>query len=388
MSRISVDEARRGVVVRVVGRVRPRRRREVAQVEAHQLERGGVVGRDVVDQPARDRDAGSAELLLGDLLPQRLEHHRRAGGEDRRVRAHHREVGHRRDQRAVAGRRAEHRGDQRHVARAARLREQVGRRAAVGLAVGAEAGAVEHHHQRHAVAQRELGDAVALRVGGVADRARLHGEVLGGDHHRTAARRGPTRARWRRPGPRRHRRACRARGTNRGRRSASMRARASSLPCPWCLASRSVAAHRAAGGAALLEVGEGGVPVVAQLRHLASIRSHPRELGDELELVGPVGPDDDTGHARRHDAARLPLLPDARGRADQRALEQRLVGHRRDRLLAPAGEEQLLDARRVVGEAALGHRLDVVVVRLAAHAADVRGAVRADAVEPALARRR
>ena len=51
-----VDEPRRGVGVRVVGRVRPRRRREVAEVEAHQLERGGVVGRDVLDQPARDRD--------------------------------------------------------------------------------------------------------------------------------------------------------------------------------------------------------------------------------------------------------------------------------------------------------------------------------------------
>ena len=71
-------------------------------------------------------------------------------------------------------------------------------------------------------------------------------------------------------------------------------------------------------------------------------------------------------------------------RADQRALQQRLVGHRRDGLLASTGEEQLLDARGVVGEAALRHRLHVVVVRLAAHPADVGGAVGADAVEPTL----
>ena len=97
-----VDQPRRGVVVGVVGWVRPRRRREVAEVEAHQLERGGVVGREVLDQPAGDGDTGPAELLLGDLLPQRLGDDRRTGGEDRRVRAHHREVGHGRDERAVA----------------------------------------------------------------------------------------------------------------------------------------------------------------------------------------------------------------------------------------------------------------------------------------------
>ena len=66
---------------------------------------------------------------------------------------------------------------------------------------------------------------------------------------------------------------------------------------------------------------------------------------------------------------------DARRGADQRALQQRLVGHGRDRLVAAAGEEQLLDARGVSAKPALGHRLDVVVVRCAAHAADVHGAV-------------
>ena len=109
------------------------------------------------------------------------------GGEDRRVAAHHREVGDRRDERAVPGRRAEHRGHERHPAGAPRLGEHVGRgRRAVAAPVGAEAGAFEHHDQRHAVGDRDLGDAVALGVGGRADRAGLHREVLGRDHHRPA----------------------------------------------------------------------------------------------------------------------------------------------------------------------------------------------------------
>ena len=40
----------------------------------------------------------------------------------------------------------------------------VGRARAWPLPVGPEAGAFEHHDQRHAVGDRELGDAVALRV--------------------------------------------------------------------------------------------------------------------------------------------------------------------------------------------------------------------------------
>jgi len=50
-------------------------------------------------------------------------------------------------------------------------------------AVGAEARAVEHHDQRHAISHRNLCDAMAFRVGGRTDGARLHGEVLGRDHH-------------------------------------------------------------------------------------------------------------------------------------------------------------------------------------------------------------
>ena len=52
--------------------------------------------------------------------------------------------------------------------------------------VGAEARTLEHHHERHPVGDRDLGDPVALRVARLADGARLHGEVLGRDHHRTA----------------------------------------------------------------------------------------------------------------------------------------------------------------------------------------------------------
>ena len=178
------NEARLEVAVDDVGRIGPRRRREIPQVPAHEVERILVVGRGVVDQPARDRDRRTAEVFLRDRLPERLEHHRRTGGEDRPVLAHHREVGHRRHQRAVPGRCAEHRGDQRHAARAARLREEIGRRARVHASVGAETCAFQHHHERHLVGDGDLGNAVALRVARLADRARLHGEVLGGDHHR------------------------------------------------------------------------------------------------------------------------------------------------------------------------------------------------------------
>ena len=69
---------------------------------------------------------------------------------------------------------------------AARLGEHVGRRARVALPVGPEPGAFQHHDQRHAVGDRELGHAVPLRVRRLADRARLHREVLGRDHHRPA----------------------------------------------------------------------------------------------------------------------------------------------------------------------------------------------------------
>lgn len=46
------------------------------------------------------------------------------------------------------------------------------------------AGAVEQHHQRHALLQRDAREAQPFRVGGEADRAALHREVLGADHHR------------------------------------------------------------------------------------------------------------------------------------------------------------------------------------------------------------
>ena len=52
------------------------------------------------------------------------------------------------------------------------------------LAAGPEAGTLEQHHQRDPVAQRQLGQPVALGVAAGSDAARQGGEVLGADHHR------------------------------------------------------------------------------------------------------------------------------------------------------------------------------------------------------------
>ena len=93
--------------------------REVGQVAAHVVEHGRVVGRDVVDHAAGQRDIRTAQVLLRDVLSRRLFDDRRAGGEDGALVAHDGEVADRRDQRAVSGRRAEHRGDGGDPARAA-----------------------------------------------------------------------------------------------------------------------------------------------------------------------------------------------------------------------------------------------------------------------------
>ena len=147
-----------------------------------------------------------------------------------------------------------------------------------------------------------------------------------------------------------------------------MRARASSLPCAVVLGQPSSPPMRTDRRRGAARGRRGSLPsrpavLQASIPHSVSCSG---ELGGQLELVGPVGPHDHAGHAGRHDAARVPLRADARRRSHQRALQQRLVGHRCDRLLASTGEEQLLDARGVVGEAALRHRFHVVVVRLAA----------------------
>ena len=49
---------------------------------------------------------------------------------------------------------------------------------------GAVARAFEQHHERRLDAQRELRQAVALRVAAPADGSRERGEVLGADHDR------------------------------------------------------------------------------------------------------------------------------------------------------------------------------------------------------------
>ena len=100
--------------------------------------------------------------------------------------AHDPEVGDRGDERAMPGRGSEHRGDDRDAARTLGLGKQIGRGAPVVAAARPKAGALEHHHQRDSVADRELGDPVALGVAARPDAAGQGGEVLGADHHRHA----------------------------------------------------------------------------------------------------------------------------------------------------------------------------------------------------------
>ena len=50
--------------------------------------------------------------------------------------------------------------------------------------VGAISRAFEHHDERHPIGDGELRDPIALGVGGLADRSRLHREVLGRHHDR------------------------------------------------------------------------------------------------------------------------------------------------------------------------------------------------------------
>jgi len=73
-------EARAVVTARHGRGIRPGGGREVGEIRADQRERGGIVVGRVVDQAARHGDARPAEVLLGDLLTRRLEHHRRSGG--------------------------------------------------------------------------------------------------------------------------------------------------------------------------------------------------------------------------------------------------------------------------------------------------------------------
>ena len=84
----------------------------------------------------------------------------------------------------MACRRPEQACHGRHSAGALRLREKVGGGAAVVLAAGPEPRALEEHHERDPVAQREFGQPVAFRVSAWSDAARQGREVLGADHHR------------------------------------------------------------------------------------------------------------------------------------------------------------------------------------------------------------
>ncbi len=158
--------------------------REIRQIPADVVEHLFVVFGEVVDHPAGQRDAGSAQVFLGDLFARRLFHDGRARGEDRALAAHDREVAHRCHKGAVAGGRAEQSRHGRNLAGALRLREQVGGGAAVVLAAWAESGPFEKHYQRDPVAQRQLGKAVPLGVAARPDAAGQRGEVLRPDHDR------------------------------------------------------------------------------------------------------------------------------------------------------------------------------------------------------------
>ena len=68
---------------------------------------------------------------------------------------------------------------------------------------------------------------------------------------------------------------------------------------------------------------------------------------------------------------RVEALLDPRRRADDGDLVGEVVGHGHDRLVALAGEEEVLDLQRLFLEAHPLHQLGVVVLALGAHTADV-----------------
>ena len=70
----------------------PGRRAEEREIRADVGEEGDVVGGDVVHDPGGNRDAGSAEFGLGDLLAEGRLHHRRPRSEDGGIGSHDREV--------------------------------------------------------------------------------------------------------------------------------------------------------------------------------------------------------------------------------------------------------------------------------------------------------
>src|SRR3954462_1400421 len=106
------------------------------------------------------------------------------------------------------------------------------------------------------------------------------------------------------------------------------------------------------------------------------------QVGDQVEGLRLVASNGQAGETPTGPGG--PALLDARDRSDQRAVVVVLIGHRLDRLLLAAGPPQLLDPRRLIREAAAGHRLTVVVVRRAAHSADVHRRQRLHGVDRAL----
>src|SRR5581483_421524 len=111
------------------------------------------------------------------------------------------------------------------------------------------------------------------------------------------------------------------------------------------------------------------------LRGIGAARStaaaSERELGERPERVHVSGAGEDG-----RDRALLPrgeAIADALLRADERDLVGEAVGHGGGGLVALSGEEELLDAIRLLLVAHAAHEVRVEVVRLRPHAADVEG---------------
>ena len=184
-----MPSSRRGPVSppRARGRPGPGARGQQREVGADQREGCRFVGHCVVRHAAlADVDARATQLLLAHRLAGGGRDQRRARREYRGLLEHDHEVAEQRRYRAVSRRGARDHRDRGHLAREpCQFLHVVGR---VGMprqrVAGALAGAVEQHDQRHAFLPRDARVAQALGVRREADRAALHREVLGADHHR------------------------------------------------------------------------------------------------------------------------------------------------------------------------------------------------------------
>ena len=186
-------------IVPVLGARRqiPDRRRQVGEEFARACEGFFLAVDGIVDRAGGDLHLVAAELLLGALLAEPVDH-RRPGDEHRRRLLHHqRVVAGRQARRAEARHRAEAQrddGDQPHVDRA---QMQAGRRrdaaGQVGVALrldgldrAAAARAFDDADDRHAELRRHPFRHLILLADRCIGRAAAHGEIVAEDDHRTA----------------------------------------------------------------------------------------------------------------------------------------------------------------------------------------------------------